>query len=228
MRQLLLLGLGLLWSPGLFSAEPIRLNQLVLHDPPAWLKSARVEKVVGKIQNALEWEIRRIQVYVYTDAAAFTRGLKLNFKVTAFFRRSDQTVHLGPDVNDRNFDSVFGHELVHVIFHQKYKQAIPSWLEEGLANYLAQREKVNYVWLATQPSVDVTTLAHPNNEIRGASFHYQTSTAVTEMIAKKCSLPDLLRLSVGRKLTTYLKTYCEIADLNADFIKWVKTQAGKK
>jgi hypothetical protein len=180
--------------------------------------------VVEKIQNALEWDIRKIQVYVYTDEASFVKGLKLNFKVTAYFRRSDGSVHLGPDVTSQNFDAVFGHELVHVIFHQKYKGAIPAWLEEGLANHLAKREKVNYAWLAKQPTVDVTTLGHPNKEIRGASFHYQTSTAVTEMIARRCSLPDLLRLSVGKKLTTYLSTYCEISDVNAEFVKWVKSK----
>jgi len=202
----------------------IKLNQLVLHHPPLWLTERRVQTVVEKIQNALEWEIRRIQVYAYTDEASFVKDLKLNFKVTAYFRRSDASVHLGPTVTTQNFDAVFGHELVHVIFHQKYKGAIPAWLEEGLANYLAQREKVNYAWLAKQPIVDVTTLTHPNQEVRGASFHYQTSTAVTEMIAKRCSLPDLLRLAVGKRLTTYLKTYCEISDVNAAFAAWIKSK----
>jgi len=223
MLRTTLLGLGLTFSPGLFSAD-IRTNQLTVHEAPAWATERRHQAATNKIQNALEWEIRRVHVYWYKDAAAFTKDLKLNFKVTAYFRRTDSTVHLGPDVTDKNFDAVFGHELVHVIFHQKYKGAIPSWLEEGLANYLAQREKVNYKWLSAQPRVDVTTLSHPNAEIRGASFHYQTSTAVTEMIAKKCSLPDLLRLSVGKQLTTYLKTYCEIPDLNAEFDRWLRAK----
>ncbi len=223
MKRLVSLGLGV-YSAWL-SAIPIKTNQLSVPNPPAWITERRMQKVVDAIQQALEWDIRRLPVYFYADESQFTDGLKLNFKAAGFFRRGDCSIHLGPAVNTANFDEVFGHELVHAIFFQKYKSAIPAWLEEGLANFLSRREKVDYGWLSKQPAVDITTLSHPNAETNGARFHYQTSTAAVEMISKKCSLPELLKLSVGRKLTTYLGTYCEIKDVNADFRAWLVSKA---
>ena len=81
-------------------------------------------------------------------------------------------------------DHVIGHELVHVILRQKYKGAIPGWLEEGLANYTGKMGgKVDYKWLQTQPKVDVMTLSHPFSGSVGFRYHYIASTGVMEMIA---------------------------------------------
>lgn len=206
------------------TAKEITINQAYLHHAPEWLKEHRLQAVVDKVQSFLEWDLRRIHVYYYSDRMEFNRKLSLNFKAAAFFRRADSTLHLGPEVEDKNFDRIFTHELVHAIFHQKYKGSIPPWLEEGFANYIGKTEGVDYTWLKAQAPTDITRLIHPNIDQTGAKFHYQASTALIEMIAKKCPLSDLLKLSVGAKLTTYLSTYCEIKDVNTAFQQWLKTR----
>ena len=142
-------------------------------------------------------------------------------------RYKDQTIHLGPNVNSKNFDVVFGHELVHIIFHQKYKGAIPKWLEEGLASHLSQKQKVNYKKLAKHPfPKDIRQLTHPfKSTLTETMYHYRASQALAEMIEAKCDLTNLLRLSVQRKMENYLKSYCEIKDLNSAFKEWVLKKA---
>lgn len=209
-------------------AKEINTNSVYMADAPEWLTRARAEKVIEHIQTALEWSIRKVQVHFYTDQKAFERAHGLGDAMIAASLRSDNSIHLGPKVTSENFDRVFGHELVHVISYQKYKGAIPAWLEEGLANYLAKNGKVDYKWLAKQPFPnDVRSFSHPargrGDEIH---FHYVTSQALTEMIAAKCDLTNLLRLSVERKMDDYLNTYCEIPDLNAAYRAWVKKKSG--
>jgi hypothetical protein len=143
------------------------------------------------------------------------------------FANGTASVHLGPDVNDKNFDDVFGHEMVHVIVFQKYKDSIPKWLEEGLANHLAKRGNVDYKWLAKQPFPDdVREMAHPfKGSAALISYRYMASQAFAEMLQKKCELENLIRLSVQRKMEDYMRTYCEIKDLNVAFRDWVKKKA---
>jgi hypothetical protein len=71
------------------------------------------------------------------------------------------------------------------------------------------------------------TLKHPFSAVATSSarYHYQASQALVEMIASHCSLDDLLRLSVGKKLENYLSTFCSIDDINAEFRKWVAKKA---
>lgn len=176
---------------------------------------------VSRIENVLEWDIRKIRAFYYENETEFQNVHHLNFQAYAFFRRSDSTIHVSSKVTRENFDKIFGHEAVHAIFYQKYKGAIPGWLEEGLANYLGRMQSPDYKWLKTQPTTDVTKISHPNFDPTGSRYHYAVSTALIEMIASKCSLKDLLQLSVGSKMETYLKTFCEIKDINSDFEKWV-------
>jgi len=210
-------------------AKEVDTNSVYMGDAPAWVTRPRVEKIIDHIQMVLEWSIHKIQVHFYTDQAAFQRASGMGGSIIAASLRKDNSIHLGPRVDSTNFDQVFGHELVHVISYQKYKDAIPSWLEEGLANYLSKNGKVDYPWLASHGfPADVRSFTHPGqgnaDEIH---YHYVTSQALIEMIAAKCDLSNLLRLSVERKMEDYLKTYCEIPDLNEAFHKWVKSKAGK-
>ena len=209
-------------------AKEIDTNSVYMANAPNWLTRPRAEKVIDRIQTAMEWSIRKVQVHWYTDQDAFQRAHGLGPSMIAAALRKDNSIHLGPRITSQNFDQIFGHELVHVISYQKYKDAIPRWLEEGLANYLAKNGKVDYAWLAKQEFPDdVRTLTHPArgsaNEIH---LRYVTAQALAEMIAKKCDLTNLMRLSVERKMDDYLKTYCEIPDLNAAYQKWVKSKAG--
>lgn len=210
-------------------ANEIDTNALKISDAPSWLRRPRVEKVIDRMQTKLEWTIRKIQVLWYHDMNSFLKAHRLGPGVQAVANKSENRIHIGPQVDEKDFDSVFGHELVHIILGQKYKDAIPAWLEEGLANHLAKHGKVDYAWLAQQPFPDdVRKLGHPfvNPIVRNPHYHYQASQGLAEMIAKKCDLENLLRLSVGRKMEDYLETYCEIKDLNSDFKKWVKAHSG--
>lgn len=208
-------------------AREMLTNSLQVIDAPSWLTEKQLETSTRRIENFLEWDLHRIKAYFHSTKTEFDSIHDFSFAASAFFRRADGTIHLGPTVTKESFDGIFGHEMVHAIFFQKYKGAIPPWLEEGLANYIGMIGHPDYKWLATQDLGDITKLAHPNIDPRGSKFHYMLSTATMEMIASKCSLKDLLQLSVGRKLTSYLATYCEIKDLNSDLKSWVKVKAAK-
>jgi hypothetical protein len=220
----ILLALGTWLAIG--AAAQILTNNIHIASAPAWLTESRVDKVVSHIQETLEWDIRRIEVYFYTDQAAFQRMHGGGPWVEALFKHQDSTIHLGPNVTTGDFDAVFGHELVHVILYQKYKGAIPDWLEEGLANFLAQKGTVDYRWLAKQPFQDVTSLGHPFNHQVDPHYHYQASQAIAEMVNAKCDLHDLLQMAVGSSFQLYLANICGITDVNAAFRSWIAQKAG--
>lgn len=223
MRIIFILLAGFMVCEGVFGAEIVT-NSVHMADAPKWLSRVRVDKIINHIQMVLEWDIRKIEAVWYSDPEAFEKAQSLGPLALAVSRKGDNKILLGPKVTSANFDAVFGHELVHIISFQKYKDAIPKWLEEGLANYLAKAGKVDYSWLASQPlPADVRSLVHPSSgtphQIR---YNYLASQALVEMIASKCDLTNLLRLSVGTKMDGYLDTYCEIKDLNVAFKKWLK------
>lgn len=205
------------------NAGEVQTNAVRIAQAPAWVNERRVDKIVDQIQKLLEWDIRRVNVLWYTDQEAFQKIHGYGPTVLAFARKSDNTVHVGPHVTDANFDSVFGHELVHVISFQKFHDAIPKWLEEGLANYLSGRGEVDYKWVASQSApADIHELVHPfSGTEEHAKYHYMASRALVEMIAAKCNLSDLLQLSVGKKLESYLSTLCGIKDINSEFKNWI-------
>lgn len=228
--KILLVALFMLMSAQTLKAVEIKTNAIHMADAPDWLTATRINGVVEHIQSLLEWDIRRIEVVWYKDENKFEQMHGLGPLVVAMSRKSDNTVHLGTKVTKENFDAVFGHELVHIISYQKYKDAIPKWLEEGLANYLSHLSKVDYPWLAGHSAPrNIEELTHPlsGNEdyIR---YHYMASQALMEMIASKCDLPNLLRLSVRRKLEDKLDSLCGIKDVTKDFNSWVATKAKKK
>lgn len=231
MSRILLLAFLLIAAAPVAHGAEIITNEVTLHDAPSWLKRTRVQKVIDHIQMHLEWSIRRINVFYHASEAAFAKAQNLGPLAVAVTKNDGHVavVHLGPKVTNANFDEVFGHELVHVIVFQKYKNAIPKWLEEGLANHLSSAKKVDYKWLAKQAFPDdVRHLAHPfDGTIDRIEYSYKASQAFAEMLDKKCDLQNLIRLSVERKLEDYLTTYCEIPDLNAAFRAWVKTQAAR-
>lgn len=212
------------------NAREITTNAVHMASAPEWVTRVRVEKIVDHIQRVLEWNIRRIEVFWYTDQSAFEKMHGLGPNLIAVARKQENAVRVGPRVTTANFDQTFGHELVHVISFQKYKEAIPQWLEEGLANHLAKAAKVDYNWLATKPfPSDVRGLVNPHSgTTEQAYYHYRASQALIEMIAAKCNLSTLLRLSVGENMDNYLATYCSISDLNQSFQKWVKSHATVK
>lgn len=208
-------------------AEELLTNSAVMADPPKWVSSTRINRIADDVQSTLEWTIRRVRVIWHKDQAAFEKVHGLGALPRAVADKKANTIHLGPNVNEKNFDQSFGHELVHIIAYQKYKQAIPAWLEEGLANDLVKNGKVDYAWLATQELPgDVRTLTHPfSGGDAKVRFHYQASQALAEMLKAKCDFRNLLRLSVGEKMEPYIDTFCGIKDLSGTFRTWVQTKA---
>jgi hypothetical protein len=217
-----------------WGSEPISTNASHHQGAPSWIKATRIERVTQKIQSQLEWDIRRVQVQWYTSAEEFRRAHGFDESVLAFFRPKDQTIHIGPRVDTKNFDGVFGHELVHAVVYQKFKTAIPKWLEEGLANTIAKNAKADYTWLATQRIKSFKELTHPFLAVSSqpgegalqARYHYAASTALMEMLSKKCQILDLLQMSVGKSVETYLDKLCGISNLDEEFKKWIKKQTG--
>jgi hypothetical protein len=208
-------------------------NSVHAENVPTWVTSSRMERVADKISNALEWDIRKIKVTFFADQRAFLKAHGLDDSVLAYTIKPKNLVGIGPRVTPANFDPVFGHELVHVILYQKYKDAVPGWLEEGLANYTVKYGKVDYPWLASLPERDFSSLTHPFSAggkmgAGGPRYAYQASQALMEMIATHCDIKDLVTMSVGKKLESYLPTLCEITDLNGEFRKWIKRKAGKR
>ena len=207
-------------------SKELQSNGFIMANAPDWLTRNRVEKIVDRMQTALEWTVHKIYVVWFTDEAAFEKAHSLGPSARAVAQKSRNTILLGPQITSQNFDQVFGHELVHIISYQKYKEGIPKWLEEGLANHLAKNGKVDYAFLKKRslPS-NVFELAHPmSGSAADILYKYEASQALAEMIAKKCDLTNLLRLSVGRNMEDYLKTYCEIPDLNVAYKKWIEKQ----
>jgi hypothetical protein len=220
-----------LFSPSASQAKEIKTNEVMMSNAPDWLTESRVDKVTFRLQQKLEWTTRKIDVKWYPNRVDFDRAHTLgpNAIAVTVGQGTTATVHLGPRVTASNFDEVFGHELVHVIVIQKYKGAIPKWLEEGLANHYSNHGKVNYKWLASKPfPEDVKSLAHPLlGSADGISYRYEASQALAEMLDKKCEMENLVRMSVQRKMEDYIGTLCEIKDLNAAFRAWVKAQAAR-
>jgi hypothetical protein len=221
-----LLVTSILWIPRNARARELKTNAITMPNAPSWLTESHVDRIVDKVQNKLEWDIRRITVQWYSDPAAFQKLHGFGDSVLAFSQKSTMSMAIGPKVTSTNFDSVFAHELTHIILYQKYKTAIPSWLEEGLATYIGKTNRVDYAWLAKQPHPDVRTLTHPfKTAVQSPRYQYLASTAVIEMLDAKCGLDDLLQLSMGSKLENYLSTTCGISDINAAFVKWVQRKA---
>ncbi len=228
----LLLFSGLLSA--LCEAKSVTTNSVIIDNAPAWVSEYSVQSVVDRIESRLEWSIHRTRATFYADQALFIS--KFNGRaapdILAFTKRNDLSIHLGPRIKKENFAGVFGHELAHVILFQKYKDAIPPWLTEGLCNSVAGNEKISYVWLAAQePRFDISTLAHPydkQNKNR-ADLHYRASLAVVKMLEKKCpDFRELLNLSLKSKLADFLPTYCNISDLNTTFWIFVDSEAKKE
>lgn len=191
---------------------------------PPWLGNTQVNRAADRVQNFMEWSIRRAEVQWFDDESSFTQAHGMGPNAVAVTNKTRNIVYLGPKVTQQNFDQVFAHELVHIVSGQKYKEAIPIWLEEGVANYISKARKVDYseVKKMTWP-LDVYSLAHP---LRGSPQEirqrYMASQALTEFIASKCDFRGLLRLSVQRKLENYLENICRIKNLSQEFEAWVK------
>ncbi|MCC7442175.1 MAG: hypothetical protein IT285_11105 [Bdellovibrionales bacterium] len=224
----ILLGWGALVLGGaLAGAAELRANAITLSGAPEWVRERDVERVVARVERELEWSIRRVKGLWVSDASAFARVHGTGAStILAFTRKSDQRVVFGPRVTREAFEGVLAHELAHVVTYQKYKESIPDWLSEGLANWLARKGTVDYRWLAGRPLPSVESLGHPFKTAgNDPKVLYQASSAVIDLLRARCRWRDLLQLSVGKKLETYIRTTCGIRDLNAELRAWILKQS---
>lgn len=198
---------------------------------PKWLTAARTRKIQERVERILEWDVRQVSMLWYSSETEFARAHRLGSSIVlAVTRPGDQSIHFGPRVTTDNYDAVFAHELAHVILFQKYKTAIPAWLDEGLANWVARAKPADRTFLKARGYQSVRTLSHPfagSSDADQIRYHYQLSQAAIEFIAKRCDLSDLLQLAVGKKLETYLKTTCGITDLDAELKAWIELPTGR-
>ncbi len=211
-------------------ASELLTNCAHFNEAPKWLNSSRVNRIADSVTRIMEWDIRRVEVVWYQNQRDFEAAHSMGPLPMAVTQRTQNRILLGPKVIDSTFDRVFGHELVHITSEQKYKDAIPKWLEEGVANYVAQFSKIDYVKLNKRPLPnDVTKMTHMMSGTQEDVFNnYALSQALTEMIASHCDFRNLLRLSVQRKMEDYLENICHIPDINIAFKKRVKDQSTKK
>ncbi len=215
----------------LASAKEVRTNSLVLHNLPDWVKQNRVERITEKLESRLEWKIRRVPVYFHTTEGSFKKAHTLGSRPAAVTIKSPKSteVHISPRATHKNLDQILGHELVHVIFYQKYKSSIPRWLEEGFANFYSRKGKVSYHWLTKQKKFsDITKMGHPFQPSSiPIAVHYKTSQAIVEMLDERCDLSNLLRLSVKKKLIDFIRRTCRIQDINEAYSQYLLEKTKK-
>ena len=103
-------------------------------------------------------------------------------------------------------DNVLGHEIAHLVLHRYYSDGIPSWLDEGFAQYVSKGAHASYrrargyiakphsQGIATQDLIPLATLVgltHPPSE-RVVTF-YDESERLVRFLAST-DKPDFLTL----------------------------------
>lgn len=199
-------------------------NEVRFENPPPWVTSREVKAALRVVERNLEWDLRKVSVIFETKADAFEQRFGMPADILAFSEKSARRIVMGPRVGAENFREVLTHELVHHAVAQKFKAAIPIWLEEGLANHWARPGRVpRYELLREQPDFDVASLGHPFRDSRlPPRVHYEASLALAKLLDKRCGLPALLGLAVGRRLQSYLATTCGIENLSGAYRRWVQ------
>src|SRR3989338_624330 len=99
---------------GFFRAEgasrEIKTNHVWIPKAPVWLTTGRVERVTDRVQDFLEWQIRRVTVHWYERQDAFEKVHRLGPAVTAVtmgMGGQERTIRIGPSVTTTDFDPIF-------------------------------------------------------------------------------------------------------------------------
>jgi hypothetical protein len=223
-------------------ANDFVIEQIHFKKPPQWLTLSLAQKTISRVKGFLDWDPRHAEISFYTDTREFEAHLASHhsdrYISHAVTEKNQSQIHLGPQVTGRNFAQVFGHELVHLALFQKYKDEVPHWLEEGLANYVPGKDDdllVDYAWLGKHLSPQerpkkrglINTL-EATGQTSHPHYQYEASTALIQMIASKCSLEDVIQHSLGGSFEKYLSTHCGIVDIDEEFKKWVNKNKEKR
>jgi hypothetical protein len=206
------------------SAKEIRTNCCIVQQAPAWLNVETVKNTAKRIESRLQWTIRRVTIRFEADPERYKTVSTLQFPTRALFNPKNNTVYFGPSINADNFAPTLGHELVHVVFQQKHRKAIPAWLEEGFANFIGAETIADYRFLNSETIPKITSLGHPNSDPDRFRMHYQLASAAVDYISSRCKLNDLLMMSVKRSVEDYLQKLCKIKDIDSELVDWVKSK----
>lgn len=215
-------------APKSGALQTITLNELVFKNAPAELSASTVQKVVDRISGILEWSIRKIEIDWIRNESQFIRLHRFGPNIFAFTRKKEGQIYLGPRTTMKNFEGVLGHELVHVIIHQKYAGKVPAWLEEGMANQIAGNTDLSYRWLALQDPLTLDQMSHPfgSQNLTEVKRRYMSSLAFTQMLQSRCGdFRELLNLSLKSKMEDFFQTYCQIGDPMAALHEWIQKKA---
>lgn len=221
----------LAWTgASLCTAATVRTNEIEIEGAPEWVTKQAVERTIRRVEKFLEWDIRKVRA-TFADSQRIQDQQGLGSGVLAFSLAGSKRIVFGPLTTKERFEEVLGHELTHQVIAQKFKKSIPKWLEEGLANFVGLYRlpgavgltSARYARLLAQPEFDVRRLEHPFlNSVVEPSIHYDASTALAEMLQKKCGLLELIQMSMGKSVEAYLSTMCGIKDLNTAYRQWLK------
>lgn len=209
----------------LLAQQPLWADDLQITNAPAWATRIRINTTVRRVERFLEWDLRRISLIWYSDTKSFETAHRMGPNIRAVTQKQYNRILVGPLTTPQNFDQVLAHELTHMILFQKFKDAIPSWLEEGLANHIGKIDPPDYRWLNTQAKLPrVQEMKHPFLS-GNPKLMYQISGALIGLISSKCDLQDVLQLAVGKKLETYLHTTCALGDLDQELKTFVSRKS---
>jgi hypothetical protein len=215
------------WTSVAAPNKELRTNCCLIQNAPAWLNTEMVKNTAKRVESRLQWTIRRITLRFESDPEKYKSVSTLQFPTRALFNPKNQTVYFGPTVNADNFSPTLGHELVHVVFNQKHRKAIPQWLEEGFANFIGSEVVPDYRFLNSENIPNISSLGHPNSDPDRFRMHYQLASAAVDYISSRCKLNDLLMMSVKRSVEDYLHKLCKIKDIDSELIAWVKSKDNK-
>ena len=140
-----------------------------------------------------------------------------------------------------------GHEIAHLLVHRFYGDRVPSWLNEGFAEYVSRDARASYErargYLSKPhsyslspdqliPLAELTALPSPPND-RVDTF-YDESERLVRFLAqtdKARFLTFLQTMSAGGAfdrtlLATYAGTFASLADFQAKFLDYVSKDVG--
>ncbi len=209
---------SLVLTSGAFATD-LEVEGIQFKNIPEWFQKEAVEKSLKDLRLRSGWVPTGTVVHFYSDLGLWNLELlRVGFQSTptaAFADPGENAVRIGPSLKSENFEHLFLHEVSHLVSWQIFR-GLPSWLEEGFAEWLARSPYLDYSWINQQLlRIDPRNIANPmklGGRASDVRFRYQISYASVMMLDKRC--PDLIAV---------LK---EISQDEKNFDKIVKDRCG--
>ena len=113
---------------------------------PVSIEAEFYYRVVAKeLERAQPPGDTKSHIYIFEDAAAWEEFQKLGQleKWTGGIH-SAGSLFIKRDPRNRFAGSTLGHEVAHLILHRFYTEGVPSWLDEGFAQYVSKNAHASY------------------------------------------------------------------------------------